>query len=253
MINAFIIEDELRGLENLKNLLTQYCPEVKVIGEAQTLESGLNQLSNPAMNPDVAFLDINLPDGLVFSMLSSLKKIDFDIIFVTAFENFAIKACEYSAIGYVMKPIDPDQLTEAVSRIRKENDPKTAERMELFDNMYRNPNAFEKLSISALDGIYFVNIKDLVRLEADDNYTHLFLKDGQRITASKTIKSYDDLLQSVNFFRVHKRHVINLNYMQKFVKGDGGYIVMEDDKQIEVSRRRRPAFLEQIRTLQANI
>lgn len=253
MINAFIIEDELRGLENLKNLLGQYCPEVKVIGEAQTLESGLNQLSNPALNPDVAFLDINLPDGLIFSMLSSLKKIDFDIIFVTAFENFAIKACEYSAIGYVMKPIDPDQLIEAVARIRKEDNPKTAERMELFDNIYRNPNAFEKLSISALDGIYFVNLKDIVRLEADDNYTHLHLKDGQRITASKTIKSYDDLLQSVNFFRVHKRHVINLNYMRKFVKGDGGYIVMDDDKQIEVSRRRRPAFLEQIRTLQANI
>jgi len=253
MINAFIIEDELRGLENLKNLLGQYCPNVQVIGEAQTLESGLNQLSNPAIKPDVAFLDINLPDGLIFSMLSSLKKIDFDIIFITAFENFAIKACEYSAIGYVMKPIDPDQLVEAVSRIRKGDDNKTAERMELFDTMYRNPNAFEKLSISALDGIYFVNLKDIVRLEADDNYTHLFLKDGQRLTASKTIKSYDDLLQTVNFFRVHKRHVINLNYMRKFVKGDGGYIVMDDDKQIEVSRRRRAAFLEQIRTLQANI
>lgn len=253
MINAFIIEDEFRGLENLKNLLGQYCPDIQVIGEAQTLESGLNQLSNPAMKPDVAFLDINLPDGLIFSMLSSLKKIDFDIIFVTAFENFAIKACEFSAIGYVMKPIDPDQLIEAVSRIRKGDDNRTAERMELFDTMYRNPNAFEKLSISALDGIYFVNLKDIVRLEADDNYTHLFLKDGQRLTASKTIKSYDDLLQSVNFFRVHKRHVINLNYMRKFVKGDGGYIVMDDDKEIEVSRRRRSAFLEQIRTLQANI
>ncbi len=253
MINAFIIEDEIRGLENLKNLLQQYCPDVNVIGEAQTLESGLDQLSKPNVKPDVAFLDINLPDGLIFSLLSSLKTIDFDIIFVTAFENFAIKACEYSAIGYVMKPIDPDQLMEAVSRIRKGHNNKTAERMELFDTMYRNPNAFEKLSISALDGIYFVNLKDIVRLEADDNYTHLFLKDGRRLTASKTIKSYDELLQTVNFFRVHKRHVINLNYMRKFVKGDGGYIVMDDDKQIEVSRRRRPAFLEQIRMLQANI
>lgn len=252
MIKAFIIEDEPKGLENLKNLLATYCPQIKVIGEAQTIESGLTQLTSASMNPDVAFLDINLPDGLIFNLLSELKTIDFDIVFVTAFENFAIKACEFSAIGYVMKPIDPDQLMEAVSRIRV-NDSKTEERVALLDSIYRNPNAFEKLSVSAIDGIYFVKLKDIVRLEADDNYTHIFLDDGQRITASKTIKSYDDLLQSVNFFRVHKRHVINLNYMRKFVKGDGGYILMEDDKQIEVSRRRRPAFLEQIKTLQASI
>ncbi|MBT8219819.1 MAG: LytTR family DNA-binding domain-containing protein [Bacteroidia bacterium] len=253
MIKAFIIEDESRGLENLKNLISAHCPEVEVIGEARNLKDGLSLLSSTSMNPDVAFMDINLPDGLVFSLLTQLNHINFDIIFVTAFENFAIKACEFSAIGYVMKPIDPDQLIEAVGRIRKEEDPKTAERMELFDSIYRNPNAFEKLSISAVDGIYFVNLKDIVRLEADDNYTHIFLKDNHRITASKTIKSYGELLESVNFFRVHKRHVVNLNFMQKFVKGDGGYIVMDDGKEIEVSRRRRPAFIEQIRALQANI
>jgi two-component system LytT family response regulator len=126
-------------------------------------------------------------------------------------------------------------------------------RLDLFNQVYNNPNAFEKLSISALDGIYFVNIRDIVRFEAEDNYTHIYLKSGEKITASKTIKSYEELLQGLNFYRVHKRHVINLNYMRKFVKGDGGYLIMDDGIKIEVSRRRRPAFMEQMRRLQEGL
>ncbi|MEL6669889.1 MAG: LytTR family DNA-binding domain-containing protein, partial [Bacteroidota bacterium] len=113
--------------------------------------------------------------------------------------------------------------------------------------------AFEKMSVSALDGMHFVKIRDIVRFEAEDNYTHIYLKEGQRITASKTIKAYEDLLGPFNFYRVHKRHVINMNYMRKFVKGDGGYLIMEDGMRIEVSRRRRPAFMEQLRRLQEGL
>ena len=142
------------------------------------------------------------------------------------------------------------KLQDAVSRVRVGKDNKIQERYQVFRGNYNNPNAFEKMSISAIDGIYFVNFKDIVRLEAEDNYTHIYLKGGEKITASKTIKSYEDMLASVNFYRVHKRHVINLNYMRKFVKGDGGYLVMDDGMQIEVSRRRRPAFMEQMRRLQ---
>ncbi|MCB9341112.1 MAG: LytTR family transcriptional regulator, partial [Lewinellaceae bacterium] len=121
---------------------------------------------------------------------------------------------------------------------------------DLFNKHINNPNVFEKMSISAVDGIYFVSIKDIVRFEAEDNYTHIFLTNGERITASKTIKAYEDMLMSMNFYRVHKRHVINLNFMRKFIKGDGGYLVMDDGKKIEVSRRRRPAFMEQMRRLE---
>jgi len=187
-------------------------------------------------------------------MLEELRPIDFEIIFVTAYNEHAIKACEYSSIGYIMKPIDPEALTHAVQRIRPR---KVAEqmdaRLELLNAQLKNPNAFEKMSISALDGIYFVSIKDIVRFEAEDNYTHIYLNSGDRITASKTIKSYEDMLNAVNFYRVHKRHVINLNFMRKFVKGDGGYLVMDDGKKIEVSRRRRPAFMEQLRRLQKEL
>lgn len=253
MITAVIIEDEINGLNNLKNLLGEHCNDVEVIGEAGSVAQGLELFSNPSIKPDVAFLDISLPDGLIFNLLNQIRPINFDIIFVTAYQEYAIKACEYSSIGYIVKPIDPDMLREAVSRIKPKDARKTDGRLDIFNNYYNNPNAFTKMSISALDGIYFVNIKDIVRFEAEDNYTHIFLNSGERITASKTIKAYEDMLLPFNFYRVHKRHVINLNYMRKFVKGDGGYLVMDDDIKIEVSRRRRPAFMEQMRRLQEGL
>ncbi len=150
-----------------------------------------------------------------------------------------------------MKPIDPDTLVEAVQRIQPQKDSAIDKRLDIFQSYMNNPNAFTKMSISALDGIYFVSIKDVVRFEAEDNYTHIFLNNGDRITASKSIKAYEDMLAPFNFYRVHKRHVINLNYMRKFVKGDGGYLIMDDDIKIEVSRRRRPAFMEQMKRLQS--
>ncbi len=253
MVNAVIVEDEVRGLNNLKNLLATHCEEITVIGEAGSVEEGIALFSDPNIDPDVAFLDITLPDGLVFQLLNEVKPLDFDVIFVTAYEDYAIKACEYSSIGYILKPIDPDVLKEAVSRIRPKKETQIDRRLDIFNNYYNNPNAFTKMGIAALDGIYFVNIKDIVRLEAEDNYTHIYLQNGERITASKTIKAYEDLLAPVNFYRVHKRHIINLNYMRKFVKGDGGYLIMDDSIKIEVSRRRRPAFMEQMKRLQEGL
>ncbi len=250
MIRAIIVEDEIHGLNNLKNLLASNCEDVEIVGEATSIEEGLELFADEFLEPDVAFLDISLPDGLIFQMLNALKPINFDVIFVTAFEEYAIKACEYSSIGYIVKPIDPDALKEAVDRVRPRRNNEINSRLDIFNNFYNNPNAFRKMSISALDGIYFINIQDIVRLEAEDNYTHVFLNTSERITASKTIKAFEDLLAPFNFYRVHKRHVINLNYMRKFVKGDGGYLIMDDEIKIEVSRRRRPAFMEQMKKLQ---
>ncbi|MCB9284060.1 MAG: response regulator transcription factor [Lewinellaceae bacterium] len=250
MIKAVLVEDEIKGMNNLKNQLAKYCEEIEVIGEATNIQEAQDLFDDPEFQPDVAFLDINLTDGLVFTLLNELRPVDFDIIFVTAFNEFAIKACEYSSIGYIMKPIDPEALQAAVKRIRPRRDSRIENRLDVFNHVYNNPNAFEKMSISALDGIYFVNLRDIVRFEAEDNYTHIFLQSGEKITASKTIKAYEEMLAGLNFYRVHKRHVINLNYMRKFVKGDGGYLVMDDGKKIDVSRRRRPSFMEQMRRLQ---
>ncbi len=253
VIKALIVEDEIKSMNNLKNLLAKHCPEVEVIADALSVEEALEKFDVADFKPDVAFLDINLPDGLIFQLLDELHPVDFEVIFITAFNEHAIRACQYSSIGYIMKPINPDELVQAVSRIRVHRAEKIEERLDLFNKSLSNPNSFEKMSISAIDGIYFVNIKDIVRFEAEDNYTHIFFINGDRITASKTIKAYEDMLQMLNFYRVHKRHVINLNFMRKFIKGEGGYLVMEYGKKIEVSRRRRPAFMEQMRRLEEAI
>lgn len=253
MLTAVIIEDEEKGLENLQRMLTEHCDDLEIVGTADGVESGYELFSDPTLKVDVAFMDINLHDGKVFQLLNRLRPIDFDIIFVTAYDQFAVQACEYASIGYILKPIDPDQLITAVSRINPRRQSRTEERLQVMQNYTNHPNAFEKMSIAALDGIHFVKIREIIRFEAEDNYTHIFLDGGQRITASKTIKAYEDLLGPFNFYRVHKRHVINLNYMKKFVKGDGGYLIMDDGINIEVSRRRRPAFMEKLRQLQGGL
>lgn len=250
MIKAIIVEDEPLGRTNLRNMIRQHCPDVELIGEAASNDEGVQLLKTLNEKPDVAFLDIKLPDGLVFKMLNQIQPIDFEVIFVTAWQEFAIKACEYSSIGYILKPIDPDALKDAINRVRSRTATQMDRRLDVFSNFYQNPNMFSKMSISALDGIYFVNIKDIHRFEAEDNYTHIFIKGGERITASKTIKYYEELLTPFNFFRVHKRHMINLNYMSKYIRGEGGYVIMDDGLQIEVSRRRRTAFIELLRRLQ---
>jgi len=250
VIRAIIIEDELNSLKNLKNLIQEHCPQIELLGTATSIAEGQILLQNLNDKIDLAFMDIQLSDGLIFSLLDKNPNITFNIIFVTAFSEYAIQACRYSSIDYIQKPIDPDKLVEAVSRYSPKADDSINQRLDVFKEYYTNPNIFSKMSISAVDGIYFVNIKDIIRLEGEDNYTHIFLDSEQKITVSKTIKWYADLLENKNFFRVHKKHVINLNFMQKFVKGEGGYLIMDDSKEIEVSRRRRPAFIQQLKNMQ---
>lgn len=249
MIRSIIVEDEVRGLTNLKGMLRQHCPQVHVEGEAGTLEDAAQLIRDLKGDIDLAFLDINLPDGQVFELLDRIKPLPFNVIFVTAFDQYAVKAFEYASIGYVLKPIDPHALAAAVERIRPQDTERVEERIEMFQQSM-SANKFDKITISAVDGLYFVNLTEILRIEADDNYSHIYTTERQRFTVSKTIKHYEDLLRDDNFFRVHKSHIINLNYMLKFVKGDG-YVVMNDDKQIAVSRRRRPSFLERMRKLGA--
>ena len=252
-LKAFIVDDEKQSRENLKIFIKRHCKNVTIVQTASTIEESAAFFEDENNKIDVAFLDINLSDGLIFKLLDQLDDIDFEIIFVTAFEEHAIRACQYSSIVYIMKPIDAYELKEAVSRVRPGSSNFMNQRLDLMKQVYNNPNVFTKISISALDGIHFIDLKDIVRFEAVNNYTYIFLKEGEKITASKTIKLYEQQLASANFYRVHKSHVINLNYMRKYVKGDGGYLVMDDGMRIEVSRRRRPAFLERIKLLEGGV
>ena len=253
MLKAIIVEDEVGSRNNLKNILKEYCKEITVIGEADSIASGLRLLKDDKLSPDVAFLDISLPDGLIFQLFSQIDKITFDIIFVTAYDKYAIKACEFSCIGYILKPIDPDLLREAVERIKYGKENQVSKRIEIFKQSFGGNSSFDKISISAVDGIYFLNLSDIIRFEGDDNYTHIYTKSNERITVSKTIKLYDDLLSNQGFYRVHKKFLININYLQKFVKGDNGYVIMSDGAQVEVSRRKRPLFSEYLKGIQEEI
>lgn len=249
-LRAIIIDDEKGGRETLANFLKLYCQDVELVGEADGVETGLSLIRGLKDPLDIVFLDIQLKDGLSFQILDQLDNIDFEVVFATAYNQFAIKAFNYSAVGYLLKPIDPEEMKAAVERTQNGRSPQMKKRLEVLSNHFNNPNTFEKMSISAVDGIYFINIKDIMRCEGEDNYTHIFLIGGEKITVSKTIKEYEKLLTPVNFYRVHKSHVVNLNYITKFVKGEGGYLIMDDGKMIEVSRRRRAAFMEQLRKLQ---
>ncbi|MEZ4919008.1 MAG: LytTR family DNA-binding domain-containing protein [Saprospiraceae bacterium] len=250
MTRALLIEDEPESLQNLQNLLEKYCPEVDVVATGGS-NSDLRRLvyNDKANSYDVAFLDISLPDGLVFQGLQKLDEIPFDIIFVTAFDKYALTAFDFSAIDYVLKPIEPDDLRRAVSRIRVgKKSPNTKQRLELFQQNYApgGPNAFEKIGIAAVEGVHFVKLGDIVRLEAEDNYTHFILNNSDRITAAKTIKAYEESLLRYNFVRVHKKHIVNMNYMKTYVKGEGGYLVLENGETIEVSRRKKSILSEAI-------
>ena len=251
-IKAIIVEDEINGIRNLRNMLNAHCPEVRIIGEARSIEEGKMLLQSEDVQPDLVFLDIELPDGQVFDLLDQIRPVQFEIIFVTAYDNYTKKACDYSSIGYILKPIDPDELRDAVNRMAGRRGLRMEQRLNVFREAYDQPNSFRKIAIGAIDGIYFVNIKDIIRFEAEDNYTHIFIKDNPKITVSRTIKAYEDLLKSHNFYRVHKKHVINLNYMHKVCKGDG-YLLMDDNVRIDISRRRRPAFMERMKGLQAGL
>lgn len=254
VLKAVIIEDEFDSRENLKNLLGKYCSDlIEVIAEGESVQQGL-EIINSDLEFDVMFLDIRLKDGLSFQMLEQAEEIDFEVIFATAYNRFAVDAFKYSAVGYLLKPINPDDLVDTVNKLSKTKPRMMKKRLDILNQNYNKPNAFEKMCIYATDGIYFVNIKDIIRCEGEDNYTHVFVsgKEGktQRITISKTIKEYETLLTPMNFYRVHKSHLVNMNYIERFIKGDGGYLVMEDGMKIDVSRRRRALFMETLKQLQ---
>ncbi len=245
MLKAIIIEDEPKGVINLKNLLALNSPNVEVVASAGSIADGLKLLNKPAKQPDIVFLDINLPDGLVFKLLDKIEEIRFEIIFVTAYEKYAMKACNYSALGYVTKPIDPDVLMDAVNRVKKEDVETIEERYKIFKDQYFNPNPFNKICIPSHDKIYLVNVKDIMFMRGEDNLTQFILTDGRKLWCSKTLGNYE-YFEDFNFFRIHKNCIVNLNYIEEYVRGEG-YVVMADNAHLEVARRKKPFLMKRLK------
>lgn len=245
MIRSIIIEDEKTSRDALKALLARYCGEVEVIGEADGVRKGIQLIKDK--NPEVVFLDIQMPDGSGFRLLEEVKDERFEVIFTTAFDQFAIKAIKYSALDYLLKPINPDELVAAVNKLkRQEFRLRAGQHIETLLENIKNPDKPQKIVLSTAEKLHVVEVQDIVRCESDNYYTRFFFKDGKTILISKTLKENEELLREHRFIRPHKSHLVNLRYVKQYSRSDGGMLILEDGTKVPVSRRKRESITEVI-------
>jgi len=242
MLKAIIIDDELKGRIALKQKLQDYCPEVQLSGEAANGEEGLLLIEKN--HPEIVFLDIEMPLMNGFEMLQQLKNKDFHLIFTTAYDQYAIKAIKYAAFDYLLKPVDIEELRSTIKRIQQHSShPNTQQKLEaLKENVHPKYN-FSKLAIPTLEGLLFFNINDIIQLEAQSNYTAIYFVNHPKLIASRTLKEFEDILPQEIFFRTHHSHIINLNYIKRYIKGDGGQIELQNGNYVDVARRKKEDFL----------
>ena len=246
MIRTVLVDDEIDSIRVLQRLLNTYCPEVEIVGKADGVEIGLHVIQTA--KPDLVFLDIEMAQGNAFDLLNQLQPIDFQVIFVTAFDNYAIRAFKYSALDYLLKPVDIEDLRAALERAtRKVQGRNFLDQMEtLLYNVETFQLTQQKMAVPTLTGLVFIPIKEIMRFEANGSYTTIYLTNKEEIIATRNIKEYEDLLPAAIFCRVHNSHIINLHKIQKYHKGRGGYVIMEDGSNIEVASRRREEFLRRL-------
>ena len=249
MIKAIVIDDEKNSREYIETVLQDYCPDVEVVGSADSVATGIEVIKEHG--PDLIFLDIQMPGGSGFELLEKFPQPAFDLIFITAYDHYAIKAFEFSALDYLLKPIDIARLQEAVGKIIKKKDQgKKQEKFEvLIENLKNVSNQFDKIMLPNMEGFTAVEVREIIRCEGDENYTKLFLMDGGKILVSKTLKELENLLEDFNFCRIHKSHLINLNNVKSYAKGRGGYVVMADDAKVDVSRNKKKELIEKFHLL----
>ena len=242
-MRVIIIDDEERARKSVKDLLKLSGFDAQLVGEADSIHSGLKAIH--AHVPDLLLLDINLPDGTGFDLLKKLDKIPFKIIFITAYEEFAIKAFEFSAIDYLLKPLDPlkfvDSLEKAKQAVEQEN--LGMKLNALFSNLEDNKTQNKKLVLKTAENIYLVNTREIIRCESDGGYTQFFMDDGRHILVSRNLKDFEELLEGFGFFRIHQSHLINLRFIDHYNKLDGGTLVMKDTSTLPVARRKKEDFL----------
>jgi two-component system LytT family response regulator len=248
MLRTLIIDDETPVRKTLSGLLERTCPQVKLVGEAYSVQSGIKTIREKS--PDLVMLDIKMDDGTGFDLLSHFEFINFKIIFITAYEEYALKAFEFSAIDYILKPVNPEKLSEAVTRteILKKSDFEI--QLNALKENFNNPGSSnKKIILKNMESIFLFNSDDIVHCESDGSYTVFQTVDDQRIVISKNLKEYDALLSGSGFLRVHRSHLINLKHIKRFDKLNGGYVVMSNGTQVPVSSAGRERLLELFKNL----
>ncbi len=244
MFKVIIVEDNEKHIQELKKIFFENCPQFDLVGEARDIDAAYNLIID--IKPDLVLLDIFLINNSAFDLLDKLMPVDFEIIFITTHEKYSLKAIKYDALDYLIKPVDPNELELASKKAIKKIIGKLAnEQLDLLMSNVKSVhnNLNQKIAIPTLEGYVFIEIKDIVRCEANGSYTYIFTSDNSKIIASKNIKEYEDQLPKRVFFRIHNSHLVNINKMKSYSKGRGGTVTMEDGTQIEVASRRRAEFL----------
>ena len=245
MIRCVLIDDESNSLEMMEWLLKTYCPQVTIEAMCNAADKGIEAINK--FKPDVVFLDIEMPHMNGFDMLEQFDKLFFDVVFCTAYDQFAIKAFRYSALNYLLKPVDPDDLKETIQRLEEKKASPSKEQIDVLLQNIRQVSkpTTQRIALTTNDGMIFVTTSDILYCTAESNYTSVILDGGKKILVSKVLKDIDEALAGPDFFRVHNSYLINLNRIKKFVRGEGGYVMMDDGANISISRSRRQEFMEQ--------
>ncbi|MGN6567188.1 MAG: LytR/AlgR family response regulator transcription factor [Flavipsychrobacter sp.] len=241
---VIIVDDEKRGITALHKLLDNYCEHISVVATADNIDTA--EIAIRKFHPDIVFLDIEMPDGDGFNLLERFDSIDFAVIFVTAFQEYAIKAIKISAFDYLLKPVKISELQETVRRAQI-NIP---EKQMVSQSIVANPNCFNKLMLATMEGYYLVKLEEILYCKANDSYTHFYMQNGKHYVVSKPLKEFEESLAPYNFFRIHKSFLVNMNHIELVNKLDGGItVVMNSKEQLPVSFRKKDEFIEKLRTI----
>ncbi|HEV7782824.1 MAG TPA: LytTR family DNA-binding domain-containing protein [Chitinophagaceae bacterium] len=246
MLKAILIDDEASSLNSLRQKILQHCPEVMVIAVCDDPQQGLEAVNT--LEPDLVFLDIEMPVINGFTLLQKLSFKNFELIFVTAYDHYAIKAIRFSALDYLVKPVEIEYLANAVARaVEKRNKTVPNNRLELLlENITAEKTKFRRIAIPTTEGIQFVKVEDLMYLEASVNYTKFHLQNNIRYTVSKTLKEFEDMLTDGTFLRIHNSYIVNKNFVEKYIRGEGGQVILSDGTMLDVSKRKKAEFLKAI-------
>lgn len=243
MINALIIDDEKHARDSLQRLIKKYCPDITIAAICENAGAGLKEIE--AKQPQLVFLDVEMPGKTGFEMLAEIPDIHFDIIFTTAFDHYAIRAIRFGALDYLIKPIDKDELRLAVDAFLNRTRRDTVKQLHaLLTHVRQEKNfAFQKVAFPTLHGYELIPLNNIVMCESSSNYTNVFLKNGQHLVVSRTLKEIEDMLDTLPFFRIHHSNLVNLEYASRYIKGEGGFLELTTNITVPVSRNRKEELL----------